>query len=64
MRAVREHFAHHPFHMVGCGVAALLVVAAVVFGVPILAGAGALMCGAMMVGMVWMMFTMTSKGHH
>ena len=63
MSAVRNHFAHHPAHLVGCGVAALLVVVAIVLGVPILAGFGALMCAAMMVAMVWMMVSMGSKGH-
>jgi hypothetical protein len=63
MRAVKEHFAQHPFHMLGCGVAGVLVVAAIVFSVPVLAALGTLMCGAMMVGMVWMMFLMASKGH-
>jgi hypothetical protein len=49
--------------LVGCGVAALFVVVAVVFSLPILAIFGAFMCGAMMIAMVWMMFSM-AKGHH
>jgi hypothetical protein len=61
MRAVRDHFAQHRSHLLGCGVAGLLVVAAVVFSIPILAVFGALMCGVMMVGMVWMMFSMVSS---
>jgi FtsH-binding integral membrane protein len=64
MNVIREHFASHPWHMVGCGVAGLLVIAAIASGTPILAVAGALMCGAMMIGMVWMMFAMASKGRH
>ena len=64
MRAVKEHFATHPSHLVGCGAAGLLVVAAIVFSIPIVAVFGALMCGAMMIGMVWMMFAMVSKGRH
>ena len=64
MRAVKEHFATHPSHLLGCGAAGLLVVAAIVFSIPIVAVFGALMCGAMMIGMVWMMFSMASKGRH
>ena len=37
---------------------------AIVFGLPILAVFGALICGAMMIGMVWMMLSMVSKGRH
>jgi hypothetical protein len=50
--------------LLGCVAAGLFVVAAIVFSIPILAVFGALMCGAMMIGMVWMMFSMASKGHH
>jgi len=64
MRAVREHFAQHTSHLLGCGVAGVLVVAAIVFSFPILAVFGALMCAVMMIGMVWMMFAMVSKGRH
>ena len=64
MRAVKDHFAQHPSHLLGCGAAGLLVVAAIVFSIPILAVFGALMCGAMMIGMVWMMFAMASKSRH
>ena len=63
MRAVKDHFAEHPSHLLGCGVAGLLVVAAIVFSLPILAVFGALMCGAMMIGMVWMMFAMAKSRH-
>lgn len=64
MRVVKGHFAHHPSHLVICGVAGLLVVIAIAFNLPILAFFGALMCGAMMIGMVWMMFAMASKNRH
>jgi hypothetical protein len=64
MSAVKEHFLSHPSHLAGCGLAALLVVAAIVFGVPILAVFGAAICGAMMIGMVWMMYAMASRSHH
>jgi hypothetical protein len=61
MRAVREHFTHHTSHLLGCGAAAVLVAVAIVFKLPIVGILGALVCGAMMVGMVWMMVSMASK---
>jgi hypothetical protein len=64
MSAVKDHFSSHPSHMVGCGVAALLVAAAIVLGLPVLAALGAIACGAMMIGMMWMMFSMASKSGH
>ena len=64
MGTVKAHFAHHPSHLLACGVAGLLVVAAIIFELPILAAFGALFCGAMMIGMVWMMFSMASKSRH
>ncbi len=54
-QAIRQHFAEHRLHMVGCVFAAMLVIAAAVFGAPALAVLGALMCGGMMLMMVWMM---------
>ena len=63
MKAVKDHLGQHPSHLLGCGVAGLLVVAAIVLSIPILAVLGALMCGAMMIGMVWMMIGM-AKGRH
>jgi hypothetical protein len=60
-QAVRQHFADHRLHMLGCVFAAMLVIAAAVFGVPVLAVLGALMCGAMMIAMVWMMVGMGTK---
>jgi hypothetical protein len=64
MRTVKDHFAQHRAHLLGCVVAGLLVVAAIIFSLPILAVLGALMCGVMMIGVVWMMFAMASKGRH
>lgn len=64
MGAIREHFAQHASHLLACVAAGLLVVAAIIFELPILAIAGALFCAAMMIGMVWMMFAMASKHHH
>lgn len=63
MTALKEHFAHHRLHMIGCGVGCLSVITALIVGVPILAITGALLCGAMMVGMVWMMYAMRSGDH-
>jgi hypothetical protein len=48
---------------VGCVAAGVLVVAAIVFELPVLAIFGALFCVAMMIGMVWMMVAMGSKHH-
>lgn len=63
MSAVKDHFSSHPPHLMGCGVAALLVVVAIVVSLPALAILGAVFCGVMMIGMVWMMFSMVSKAH-
>jgi hypothetical protein len=41
-----------------CLIAVAAVVAAIVFGAPVLAFLGALFCVAMMAGMVWMMVGM------
>lgn len=61
MSAVKDHFSAHPVHLLGCGVAGVLVAVAVVFSLPILAVIGATFCGVMMIGMVWMMFGMATK---
>jgi hypothetical protein len=64
LQAVRQHFTEHRLHMAGCMFAAMLVIAAVIFDVPALAILGALMCGGMMVMMVWMMVSMVGKQRH
>jgi hypothetical protein len=64
MGTIKDHFAQHPSHMLGCGIAALLVIAAIVFSLPVLAVFGALFCGVMMIGMVWMMVSMASRARH
>jgi len=64
MRAAKDHFAEHHSHMLLCAAAGVLAIGAIVFSVPILAVFAVLMCGAMMVGMVWMMLSMVSKGRH
>ncbi len=56
-----NHFAQHPWHMLGCVVAAVFVAAAVIFTIPILATFGALMCAAMMLMMMWLMFSMMGR---
>lgn len=63
MSAFKDHIAHHPSHMAGCATAAVLVVVAIVFSVPVLALVGVLLCGAMMIAMVWMMFSMMASKH-
>ncbi len=62
LHAARQLFVHHRLHVAGCGVAVVFVVTAAAFGLPVLAALGALMCGAMMLGMVWMM--VRHGGHH
>ncbi len=64
MRTVRDHFAHRHLHMVGCAVAAVLVIVAPAVGAPVLVVLGGLMCAVMMIGMIWMMFSMATKGRH
>jgi hypothetical protein len=61
MNAVKEHFANHRSHLIGCGVAALLVIAGIAFSVPALAIVGVVVCGSMMVAMVWMIVSMSSR---
>jgi hypothetical protein len=51
------HVGHHAMHYL-CAVAALAVIAAIVFEAPVLALLGGLFCAAMMIGMVWMMVGM------
>jgi hypothetical protein len=48
--------------MAVCSLAVVFVIAAGIIGVPLLAVAGAVMCGTMMIGMVWMM--VRHGGHH
>ena len=60
-QAARPYFADHRWHMAGCILAGVLIVAAVVIGAPVLAIAGALICGTMMVAMAWMMVAMVTK---
>ena len=57
MTALKEHLAHHRRHMLGCGVAGLIMVTGFVFSIPALAIVGAVACAAMCVSMVRMMFT-------
>jgi hypothetical protein len=59
--AVRQHFAEHRLHLMGCMFAAMLVIAGVILGAPVLAIFGALICGGMMLMMVWMMVGMAGK---
>lgn len=59
--AARLHFADHRWHMVGCLFALVLIATAVIVGAPVLAIAGALICGTMMLAMGWMMVAMVAK---
>lgn len=56
MTAIKEHFARHRMHMLGCGVSGLILVTGIVLSIPALAVAGGLACAAMCVSMVRMMF--------
>jgi hypothetical protein len=58
MAAIRTHFAEHHSHTVACALAAVFIIGGVAVGQPVLAVLGAFLCGAMMVGMVWMMVSM------
>ena len=61
MAAIRGHFAEHRSHMFVCALAAVLIIIGVAVGVGELAIIGVAACGAMMIGMVWMMVSMASK---
>jgi hypothetical protein len=58
MNAIRVHFAAHRSHMAVCALAGVLFITGIAVGTPVLVVLGALMCGAMMLGMVWMMVSM------
>ena len=64
MAAIKEHFAHHKVHMLGCAAGCVAIVVAVIAGAPILAIAGGLFCATMMIGMIWMMVSMASSHRH
>jgi hypothetical protein len=55
MTAIRGHFAEHRSHLLACAFAAVLIVTGIAVGFGALVVLGAVMCGVMMVGMVWMM---------
>ena len=63
MNPIKEHFAHHRLHMLGCAAGCVAIIVAVAVGAPILALLGGLFCATMMIGMVWMMVTMASGRH-
>jgi hypothetical protein len=64
MSALIHHFSHHRSHLAACGIAALLIIIAIAFSVPVLAIAGVVICGTMMIAMVWMMVSMATKSGH
>lgn len=61
MSAIKEHFAHHRLHMIGCAAGCVAIIVAIVLGAPALAIAGGLLCATMMIGMVWMMLSMAHR---
>jgi hypothetical protein len=64
MNVLTAHFAHHRKHMIGCGLAGLGVVTGIVFEIPALAISAAIVCGALCISMIRMMFAMGAKAHH
>ncbi len=61
MEALGQHFARHRLHVFGCGVGSLILVAGVIFQVPILAISGAVVCGAFCLDMIRMTFAARPK---
>jgi hypothetical protein len=61
MSALKSYFSQHRSHMAACGVAAVLIIAGIVFAVPALAIGGVAICGSMMIAMVWMMVSMSGR---
>jgi hypothetical protein len=64
MNVLTAHFSHHRKHMIGCGLAGLGVVTGIVFEMPVLAVSAAIVCGALCISMIRMMFAMAAKAHH
>jgi hypothetical protein len=57
MTSLKEHLVHHRRHMLGCGIAALILVTGIVLSIPAVAIVGGLACAAMCVSMIRMMLT-------
>ena len=57
MSAITEHLKHHRRHMVFCAIGAVILVLGLALGVVAVAIAGAVVCGAGCLSMVWMMAT-------
>jgi hypothetical protein len=64
MNGLKTHFTHHRNHMLGCGLAGLGVVTGIVFEMPVLAISAAIVCGALCISMIRMLFAMGPKAHH
>lgn len=55
MRALKHHLAHHRKHMLGCGAGLVVLALGTALGSPLVAVAGAVICGAFCFSMVRMM---------
>jgi hypothetical protein len=62
MDVLKEHLARHQRHMLGCGVAASVLVIGLILSIPSVAIVGAVACGAMCLSMVRMMI-LSGRSH-
>jgi Flp pilus assembly protein TadB len=57
MTGIKEHLKHHRLHMLVCGGGAVILVIGLALSVTAIAIAGAVVCGAGCLSMVWMVVT-------
>jgi hypothetical protein len=62
MEALKHHLAHHRLHMLGCSAGMLLLAGAAAFNAPVVAIAGAVICGAFCIDMVRTMIVLPRRG--
>jgi hypothetical protein len=62
MESLKHHFAHHRLHMAGCGVGALVAVIGGLVHEPVVAIAGAFICGVFCVDMIRSMAMSPKRG--
>ena len=62
MEALKHHLAHHRRHMLGCSAGVLLLAGGAALNAPVVAIAGAVICGAFCFDMVRMMVVPTRRG--